>query len=87
MLLYVCFRFFRSHGSDVSHGSGCRAGFLHGYAWCSLRLCSRRLTTRMESFKMFPHHHDHHHDHHHLGFFFFSVNLDYLDFSGGIFDL
>ena len=80
----ICmFLFFRSHGSDVSHGSGYRAGFLHGYAWC---LCSRRLTTRMESLKMFPHHHDHHH-HHHLGFFFFSVNLDYLDFSGGIFDL
>ena len=34
----------------------------------------------MESLKMFPHHH------HHLGFFF-GVNLDYLDFSGGIFDL
>ena len=30
--------FFRSHGSDVSHGSGCRAGFFHGYAWCSLHL-------------------------------------------------
>ena len=29
---------------------------------------------------MFPHHH------HHLCFFF-GVNLDYLDFSGGIFDL
>ena len=77
----ICmFSFFRSHGSNVSHGSGCRAGFFHGYAWCSLRLCSCGLTTRMESLKMFPHHH------HHLGFFF-GVNLDYLDFSGGIFDL
>ena len=80
------FSFFRSHGSNVSHGSGCRAGFFRGYAWCSLRLCSCGLTTRMESLKMFPHHH------HHLGFFFFfffffGVNLDYLDFSGGIFDL
>ena len=25
--------------------------------------------------------------HTHLGFFFFGVNQDYLDFSGGIFDL
>ena len=24
----------------VSHGSGCRAGFFQGYAWCSLSLCS-----------------------------------------------
>ena len=31
------FSFFRSHGSDVvSHGSGCRAGFLQGYVWSSL---------------------------------------------------
>ena len=74
----ICmFSFFRSHGSNVSQGSGCRAGFFHGYAWCSLHLCSCGLTTRMESLKMFPHHH-----HHHLGFFF-GVNLDY----GGIFDL
>ena len=37
----ICmFSFFRSHGSNVSHVSGCRAGFFHGYAWCSLRLCS-----------------------------------------------
>ena len=80
----ICmFSFFRSHGSTVSHGSGCRAGFFHGYAWCSLRLCSCGLTTRMESLKMFPHHHHHHN----LGFFFFGVNLDYLDFSGGNFDL
>ena len=81
------FSFFQSHGSDISHGSGCRAGFFHGYAWCSLRLCSCRLTTRMESLKMFPHQHDHHHHHHNLGFFFFGVNINYLDFSGGIFDL
>ena len=79
----ICmFSFFRSHGSNVSHGSGCRAGFFHGYAWCSLRLCSCGLTTRMESLNMFPHHHHHHH----LGLFF-GVYLDYLDFSGGIFDL
>ena len=32
----------------------------------------------MESLKMFPHH---------LHLVFFGVNLDYLDFSGGIFDL
>ena len=63
----ICmFSFFRSHGSNVSHGSGCRAGFFHGYAWCSLRLCSCGLTTRMESLKMFPHHQHHHH---HLVFF------------------
>ena len=71
------FSFFRSHGSDVSHGSGCCAGFFQGYAWCSLCLCSCRLTTRMGSLEMHPHPH-----HHHLG-----VNLDYLDFSGSIFDL
>ena len=35
--------------SDVSHGSGCHAGFIQGYAWCSLSLCSCRLTTRMGS--------------------------------------
>ena len=70
----ICmFSFFRSHGSNVSHGSGCRAGFVYGYAWCSLRLCSCGLTTRMESLKMFP--------------TTTSVFLDYLDFSGGIFDL
>ena len=79
----ICmFSFFRSHLSDFSHGSGCRAGFFHDYACCSLRLCSCRLTTRTESLKMFPHHH-----HHNLGCFFFGVNLDYIDFSGGIFDL
>ena len=60
----ICmFSFFRSHGSNVSHVSGCRARFFHGYAWYSLRLCSCGLTTRMESLKMFPHHH------HHLVFF------------------
>ena len=80
MLLYVYFRFFRSHGSNVSHGSGCRAGFFHGYAWCSLRLCSCGLTTRMESLKMFPPTTT-------TTWSFFGVNLDYLDFSGGIFDL
>ena len=80
----ICmFSFFRSHGSNVSHGSWCRTRFFHGYAWYSLRLCSCGLTTRMESLKMFPHHHHHHP----LGFFFFGVNLDYLDFSGEIFDL
>ena len=78
----ICvFSFFRSHGSNVSHGSRCPAGFFHGYAWCSLRLCSCGLTTRMESLKMFSHHHHHHH------LVFFGVNLDYLHFSGGIFDL
>ena len=26
----ICmFSFFRNHGSNVSHGSGCRAGFFH----------------------------------------------------------
>ena len=80
------FAFFRSHVSDVSHGSGCHAGFFQGYAWCSLYLCSCRLTTRMGSLEMFapppppppptttPR------------FVFFGVNLDYLDF-GGIFDV
>ena len=74
----ICmFSFFRSHGSNVCHGSGRRAGFFHGYAWCSLRLCSCGLTTRMESLKMFPT----------TTSVFFGVNLDYLDFSGCIFDL
>ena len=36
------FSFFRSPGSDVSHGPGCLVGFLQGYAWCSLSLCSFR---------------------------------------------
>ena len=77
----ICiFSFFRSHGSNVSHGSGCRAGFFHGYAWCSLRLCSCGLTTRMENLKMSPPTTT-------TTSFFFGVNLDYLDFSGGIFDL
>ena len=47
MLLYKCFRF-----SDASHGSRCRAGFIQGYAWFSLCLCSCRLTTRMGSLEM-----------------------------------
>ena len=79
----ICmFSFFRSHGSNVSHGSGCRAGFFHGYAWCSLRLCSCGITTRMESLKMPPPTTTAT-----TSVFFFGVNLDYLDFSGGIFDL
>ena len=65
------FSFFRSHGSDVSHGSGCRVGFFQGYA------CDQD-----GELGDIPHNH-----HHHLGFFFFGVNLDYLDSSGGIFDL
>ena len=77
MLLFKCFRFLQSHGSDVSHGSGCRAGFFQGNAWCSLCLCSSRLTTRMGSLEMPP-------KHTHTLRFFFRVNLD---FSGGIFDL
>ena len=47
------FSFFQSHISDVSHGSGCRAGFFQGYAWCSLCLCSCRLTTWMGNLEMF----------------------------------
>ena len=82
MPLFKCFRFFRSHESDVSHGSGCRAGYFQGYAWCSLCLCSSRLTTRMGSLEMPPPH-----THTHISGFFFGVNIDYLDFSGGIFDL
>ena len=74
----ICkFSFFRSHGSDISHGSVCRAVFFHGYAWCSLRLCSCRFTTRMESLKMSPPPPQPR--------FFSSVY--YLDFSGGIFEL
>ena len=31
MLLYVCFRFYEvMDQNNVSHGSGCRAGFFHG---------------------------------------------------------
>ena len=40
----LMFSFFRSHGSEVSHGSGCCAGFFQGYAWGSLCLYSCRLT-------------------------------------------
>ena len=75
------FSFFRSHVSDVFH-----AGFFQGYAWCSLCRCSCRLTTRMGSLEMSPSPHQQQH----LVFcvfFFFGVNLDYLDFSGSIFDL
>ena len=61
--VYVCFRF-----SEVMDQMFLTVRGFHGYAWCSLRLCSCGLTTRMESLKMFPHHHHHHH-HHHLGFF------------------
>ena len=74
MLLYKC-----CHGTDVSHGSGSRAGFFQGYAWCIPCLWSCPLTTRMGSLEMFPPHP--------TSVFFFGVNLDYLDFSGGIFDL
>ena len=78
----ICmFSFFRSHGSDVSHGSGCHAGFFHGYAWCSLRLCSCRLTTKMESLKMFPPPPRPPRSPPQPRFFFFDANLDYLDFS------
>ena len=77
MPLFKCFRF-----SEVMHGSGCRAGYFQGYAWCSLCLCSSRLTTRMGSLEMPPPP-----THTHTSGFFFGVNIDYLDFSGGIFDL
>ena len=60
------FSFFRSHVSDVSHGSECRAGFFQGYARCSL--CSCRLMTRMGSLEMSPPP-PHTHTHQNLGFF------------------
>ena len=72
MLLFKCF-------SEVMHGSGCHAWYFQGYAWCSLCLCSSRLTTRMGSLEIPPHTH--------TSGFVFGVNIDYLDFSGGIFDL
>ena len=80
------FSFFRSHVSDVSHGSGCRAVFFQGYACCSLCLCSCRVMTRMGGgggLEMYPHTPPPPTPR----FFFFVVNLDYLDFSDGIFDL
>ena len=61
--------FFRSHGSDVSHGSGCRAWFFQGYAWFSLCRCSSHLTTRMWSLEMSPNPNP-------TAGFFFCVNLD-----------
>ena len=69
------FSFFRSHVSDVSHGSGCRAGFFQGYAWCSLCLCSCRPLIRMGSLEMFPPPPPTTTSQ----IFFFGVNLDYLD--------
>ena len=86
MLLYVYFRFSEVMDQMFLMVLGVVQGSF-SYAWCSLRLCSCSLPTRMESLKMFPHHHDDHHHHHNLVFFFFGVILDYLDFSGGIFDL
>ena len=70
----ICmFSFFRSHGSNVSHGSGCRA-------WLrlppSLFMWSYDQDGELEDVPPPP-----------PRFFFFGVNLDYLDFSGGIFDL
>ena len=39
LFFFFFYSFFRSPGSDVSHGPGCLVGFLQGYAWCSLSLC------------------------------------------------
>ena len=74
----ICmFSFFRSHGSNVSHGSWCRARFFHGYAWYSLR--SYDQDRELEDVPPPPPPPPPR--------VFFGVNLDYLDFSGGIFDL
>ena len=56
MLLYKCFVFPKSWIRCFSPGSGCRAGLFQGYAWCSLCLCSCRLTTRMGGLEMSPPH-------------------------------
>ena len=78
MLLYTCFSF-----SEVMYQMFLTVRGAVGYARCSLCLCSCRLMTRMGDLEMFPRHHHHQN----LVFFFFGVNLDFLDFSGGIFDL
>ena len=66
------FSFFQSHGSHVSHGSGCRAGFRATFGVFSVfvHVVSRQVGELGDSV-----------------FVFFGVNLDYLDFSNGIFDL
>ena len=78
MLLYVCFRF-----SEVMDQMFLTVrGVVQGSFMATLGVASVFVHVVLRSGrKMFPHHH-----HHHL-VFFFGVNLDYLDFSGGIFDL
>ena len=74
MLLYKCF-VFTSHGLDESHGSECRARFFRA----TLGVASVFVhATRMGSLEMHPQH---------TSGFSLDVNLDYQDFSGGIFDL
>ena len=78
--------FFRSHGSDVSHGPGAVQGsfratygvasgvasvFVHVVSRSGWGAIGRCLFPSPSSFFRL----------------FFGVNLDYLDFSGGIFDL
>ena len=72
----ICmFSFFRSHRSNVSHGWGCRAGFFP-----SLFMWSYDQDGELEDVPHPPRPPP-------PPRFFFGVNLDYLDFSGGIFDL
>ena len=76
MLLYTCFRFFRSHLSDVSHGSGAVQGSFR--ATLSEASVFVHVVLRPGWVEMFPPT---------TTGFFFGANLDYLDFSDGIFDL
>ena len=77
MLLYVCFRF-----SEVMDQMFLTfRGVVQGSFMATLGVASvfvHKVLRPGWSLKMFPHQN-------HLVFFF--VNLDYLDFSGGIFDL
>ena len=74
MLLYKCFR-----SSEIMDQMGWHAGFFQGYAWCSplsLFMTSYNQDGELGDVPPPPP----------LGFFF-GVNLDYLDFSSGIFGL
>ena len=82
MLLYKCFRFFRSHGSDVSHGPGAVQGSFRATLGVAAVFVHVVLRPGWGAWRCPPPPPPHTHT-----FFFFGVNLDYLDFSGGIFDL
>ena len=75
------FSFFRSHGSDVSHGSGAVQGTFRATLGVASAFVQVVLRPGWGAWRCPPSHT------HTPRVFFFGVNLDYLDFSGGIFDL